>query len=65
MTGPIIRKCWDEKFDGAKEVLEALVRLDAFMGDLEFKTDDDQLQAEVCIGGSGGKGTTILCTIPA
>ncbi|KAK1766305.1 kinase-like domain-containing protein [Phialemonium atrogriseum] len=65
MAGTIIRKCWDEEFDSAKEVLEALAQLVAFMGALEFKTDDDQLQAEVCIEGSERQGTTMLCTIPA
>jgi hypothetical protein len=40
MAGPIIRKCWNEEFDSAKEVLEALERLVA-MGTIEFKTDDD------------------------
>jgi hypothetical protein len=65
LAGPIIRKCWDEEFDSANEVLGALARLVIFMGALEVKIDDEQLQAEVCIEGSEVHETIVPCTISA
>ncbi|ERS95382.1 TKL protein kinase [Sporothrix schenckii ATCC 58251] len=43
MAGPIIQRGWDEEFDRADEVAEALARLVA-MGAVEPDADDDRLQ---------------------
>ncbi|KIH93384.1 hypothetical protein SPBR_04386 [Sporothrix brasiliensis 5110] len=63
MAGPIIQKCWDEEFDRAEEVSEALARLVA-MGAANLNTDDEPLQTEVCIRESEGMGNMALDTIP-
>jgi hypothetical protein len=61
LTGPRIRKFWDEEFDSAKEVLEALARLDACMGALGGELNDHQLQ--VGIEGREGQEITMPNTL--
>lgn len=56
MAGPIIKQCWDEEFDRADEVSEALARLVTLIDTREGDTDEGQLQAKFYIKESIEKG---------